>query len=341
MATQRRISADLIRVIAASAVIVMHITSLVYYDLDLIGYRWWLFSNVLNWGLRWSTPVFVMISGYFLLNSDTSSHTKTFFRRRFSKLIPPYLFWSLIYYLISHQGQLNIFSVLDFLDKLWRSSTYYHLYFINVILGLYLVTPFIKKHLLGKNLNFIVPLLLFCSTVYLVGYTYFGVPQVSNILTWFIPYLGFYIAGYWIGRMTSPKRPLLYLFIGLMMIFITVMVTKKTFFLFDNQETKTVLAKHFSPTITIAALSFFYFVINIKNKTLGSLSGLASLSNLSLGVYFIHPLWIILLSRMGFIANLYLDYYGLWLISIICLSVTASFLSVLFLKKLPYIKSIV
>lgn len=340
MIKERKLSADLIRVIAASAIVIVHIASMVYYDLDRIGYRWWLISNTLSWGLRWATPLFVMISGYFLLNSDLTNHSRLFFRRRFSKLVIPYFFWSLFYYFLNHEGDYGLNSPVEFLDKLWRSSTYYHLYFVNVILGLYLVTPLIKRHILNKNLNFITPLLLSCSTLYLIASTYFGFPQANNIFTWFMSYVGFYVAGYWIGKMRRPQHPHAYLFLGTVLLSIGVLVTRKTFFLFENQEMATILVKHFSPIIILTTLGFFYFAINLKNSSLGPLSKLARLSTLSLGVYFIHPFWISLLVKIPLINTIYLENYGLWLISMIILTILSSFLSIFTLQKIPYLKNL-
>lgn len=341
MTTERKIAPDLVRVLAASAVVVMHIAALIYYELDTIGYRWWLTSNIINWGLKWSTPLFVMISGYFLLRSDTALNSRTFFRRRFSKILIPYLFWSLAYYLLNHQGAFTYYDLLEFFDKLWRSSTNYHLYFINVILGLYLATPFIKKHILDLNLNLIVPSLLLFSTIYLVGTAFFGLPQPSNIFTWFVSYLGFYIAGYWLGKLKAPQYPPFYILLFLSSLLISILITRKTYFIFENQEKQTILVKHFSPTIIIATLSLFYFMINIANRALGSISGLAKLSKLSLGVYFIHPLFITLIGKIGLISSLYLPNYGLWLFSMIVLCVSTSFLSVSIIKKIPYLSATV
>ena len=337
---ERKISADLIRVIAATAIIIMHVTSLVYYKLDLIGYKWWLVTNGLNWILKWGTPVFVMISGYFLLNSDNSNNPKTFYKRRLSKILVPYVFWCLIYYIIN-KGVGSLATPKDFFDQLWHSGTEYHLYFINVMFGLYLVTPLIKRLILNKNLNVIVPILFLGSALYLVLYSFFGFPQVSNIFNWFLPYLGYYLAGYWIGKKSPPKHPLRLIAISSLLLIIGVLITRKTFFLYTSQEMVLVLVKHFSIPVIIAANFLFYVAINLSNHRLSLFKKIARLSELSLGVYLIHPIWLLMFKNTKFFSTAFSTNYSLWLFGLIFLCVFFSFLSIYLIKKIPILNKLV
>ncbi len=230
---------------------------------------------------------------------------------------------------------------LDFIDNLWRSGTEYHLYFINVMFGLYLFTPLIKKYVLNKNLNIIVPFLFLCSAAYLILYSFFGFPQVSNIFNWFLPYLGYYIAGYWIGKKSPPKHPVLLIALSSLLLFLGVLITRKTFFLYTSQEMVLVFVKHFSVPVILAANFLFYIVINLSNKRLSSFKKIASLSELSLGVYLIHPLWLLYFKNTNFFISAFSSNYILWLGGLIVLCVFFSFLSIYLIKKIPIIKKLV
>lgn len=48
----------------------------------------------------WAVPIFLMISGANLLNYRKRYDTKTFFKKRFVKILIPWVFWSFLTYLV-------------------------------------------------------------------------------------------------------------------------------------------------------------------------------------------------------------------------------------------------
>jgi surface polysaccharide O-acyltransferase-like enzyme len=99
---------------------------------------------IINQLLRFSVPLFVALSGYGLAKGYPDGVGLNYFWRRCIKILPPFLFWSTIFYIlnllypnfigINYLGQPAVKTIL-----LGRAD--YHLYFVPMIFGLYLVYP--------------------------------------------------------------------------------------------------------------------------------------------------------------------------------------------------------
>ena len=74
----RIVYADLLRIIATFAVIVLHVSVSKWYESPIREYNWQMF-NIYDSLVRWSVPVFVMISGMFFLNPNKEIDFKKVF----------------------------------------------------------------------------------------------------------------------------------------------------------------------------------------------------------------------------------------------------------------------
>lgn len=145
---------DCLRAAATYGVILWHCFSPVYYQFGPI--REWGAANIFfGFAIRWSVALFVMISGALLLGKEESPGT--FYKKRFLRVCLPLVAWTVLY----GAARLYYFKVYTY-DKLpepsfwqyvivdgFKSMLYsrlsYHLYFISIILGLYLISPFLGK----------------------------------------------------------------------------------------------------------------------------------------------------------------------------------------------------
>ncbi len=96
---------------------------------------------------RFAVPVFVFISGFVLyLKYNRDINYKDFYKKRFLKIIPPYLIFSLIYYfwnnLIINDTSLNI---KELLYQILIAKAHIHLWYFLLIIQLYLLFPLILK----------------------------------------------------------------------------------------------------------------------------------------------------------------------------------------------------
>lgn len=184
------------RVAAMIAVVLVHayspLVSTIYADLG--GPTWWA-ANVVDAALRWCVPVFVMISGALLLRPKEES-VGTFYRKRWAKIGVPLVLWTLAY--LVWQRWRDGIEVFDAVSQTASGSPSIHLYFLYVIAGLYLFTPFLRTvvaHTPRAGLWwFAGATLALGATDQLLGLVD-GVGGVTAA-TRFLPFLGYYLLGW-------------------------------------------------------------------------------------------------------------------------------------------------
>lgn len=131
---------DILRFISILAVILIHTTTktiqAVSGNLHLVP--WTLFLNQIS---RFAVPLFFLISGFVLeLSSSESINYLTYLKKRLSRILAPYITWSLIYYFLIYRG-----NSLSFFHILITGGASYQLYFIPSLLIFYLIFPVFHK----------------------------------------------------------------------------------------------------------------------------------------------------------------------------------------------------
>lgn len=85
---------SLASVISALAVIFLHVNSC-FWEFSATE-RYWQTANIIECTFYFAVPVFFMISGANLLDFFDRYGLRVFFRKRFSKTVIPYIFWSIL-----------------------------------------------------------------------------------------------------------------------------------------------------------------------------------------------------------------------------------------------------
>ena len=132
---QRKTYLDVLRICAAYAVVLLHTIS------KMIGGPLRNTLLVYDGTVRWAVPTFVMISGTIFLNPEMIVKTKTLIRKNvFGKLFILY-FWTALYCLwdVIINGKGTGYVVQTMITGYW------HLWFLHMIVGLYLITPLLRK----------------------------------------------------------------------------------------------------------------------------------------------------------------------------------------------------
>lgn len=113
---------------------------------EIPGSPAWHAANLLDAATRWCVPVFVMISGALML--ERNDPTPTFLARRLDRLAPPLLFWSCAYLLLAacQPG----WQVVHGQQALLRGEPWYHLWYLCMLPGLYLLTPWLRRLLQSR-----------------------------------------------------------------------------------------------------------------------------------------------------------------------------------------------
>jgi surface polysaccharide O-acyltransferase-like enzyme len=191
--------ADMIRIIAIIAVIANHTVAQFLFDWNKISLINWLIADIYGAVIRFAVPVFIILSGFLLL--DKHEDDMAFISKRSSKVVIPLLAWSIIY--IVYKTNYDISSIFStvFIKDFLAENIYYHLYFLYIIVGLYIITPLLRRILAHTNVR---------DVYYYLIIWFFFTPVVQLLATFgynfTLPveaatgYLGYYILGYAIRK---------------------------------------------------------------------------------------------------------------------------------------------
>ena len=173
---------DIIRIFAFIFIVFLHTLNRQFgVDVWMGGY------TIISIGVN----LFIMISGYLLL--DKTEEAIVFFKKRILNILPLFLVFNIIYI---YFGKIPIIPVLK--GKAISAS---HFWYIYMILGLYLLTPWLQKVLkyAEKETLFVVFLWFLCNILnpYLRYFNLAEIPFSNFPLTGFI---GYYILGYFVKK---------------------------------------------------------------------------------------------------------------------------------------------
>ena len=98
---QREIWPDIIRIVAVFAVIVLHTGVEHFYRIDTRTAAWQI-CNLYESLVRFCVPVFLMVSGRFLMDPAREYTLKKLYGVKILRLATAYLFWSVFYVMADH-----------------------------------------------------------------------------------------------------------------------------------------------------------------------------------------------------------------------------------------------
>jgi len=134
--SERYSELDFLRAAACLMVVIVHASSDYFYS---AGHEW-IAANVYDSMVRCAVPLFFMLSGALLMKRAAEEPVADFVKKRYMRILAPFLFWGSIGALLSSPA-----GVADFLGKLFCSYAYFHLWYLYLMVGLYLLLPVIGK----------------------------------------------------------------------------------------------------------------------------------------------------------------------------------------------------
>ena len=141
---QRIFYFDILNILAIMAVIYMHCNGIVHGNPNV---RAWNSSLVVDCIMYWAVPVFFMLAGANLLNYRKRYSTETYFKKRFIKVLIPFIFWAVFMFFwksFTHQLIINDFSIKNILNMFFLNAEEPTYYFMFDILGVYLTIPLLS-----------------------------------------------------------------------------------------------------------------------------------------------------------------------------------------------------
>jgi len=328
--------ADNLRALAIILVILIHVTAPIIYKYGAIPESVWWIGNMANSISRFSVPIFLMLTGSFLLNRDYDLNYYIY--KRFSKVILPFIFWSLIYicynlFVELYKGaNFSSTDIIDYLLIKFKTRASFHLWYIYVLVGIYLIIPVIRKWIKLSTDKEIVFYLVIWVLIIICDLPFLDKSLPKFDLRYFSGYLGYVILGYFLSHRLKHQKKRIPLFL---IIFGIIFTALGTYLLSKyNKIFSPDLYDYLSINVVITSIGVFMF---FKNNTYNNLllkRVLRVISKYSYGIYLIHVIVLGFLSFLNINWNFITPYIGIPLTTILCL--VLSILVIMVINKIPY-----
>ena len=288
---------DVLRILATFAVIVLHLSAQNWANVNVSSRAWFAF-NLYDSAVRWAVPVFVMISGALFLGREVT--LRTLLSKNILRIAAAFAFWSAAYALID----LLVYRDTPAGALMQFFQGHYHMWFLFMIVGLYLIIPLLQKFtcdeplvryflLLGLVVAFLLPQLAVLASFFSWNVS----SVISTILTYghlHLP-LGFtvyFVGGYYLSRRTFSKREELAVYLAgiagfLFTVFASVWVSNR------QGAASTLFYGHDTFNVLFMAVAVFVFArqhLNLAHAGNRTRSLLRALSKYSFGAYLVHAM---------------------------------------------------
>jgi surface polysaccharide O-acyltransferase-like enzyme len=197
-----------LRILGIYAVVTAHVAMGLAMEIRPFTTSWWL-GCWLFYLAHFAIPVFVMISGTLLLGNERQESALDFYRKRLYRAGIPLAFWTSIYLVVRQAVDGERLAVGSIVRLILTGDPYYHLWFLYMIAGLYLVTPALRtfvRHASQRERIFTIVIILVVANMYFQADVLLWNNRRS-IFTMFIPFIGYYLCGYELPRIDPKKIP--------------------------------------------------------------------------------------------------------------------------------------
>ena len=159
---------DALRCLAILLVIALHVTAPIMVSPTLAQTNTWLACMVLDPLVRVGVPLFLMISGCLMLDDPRSREITPFYKKQLPKLLIPLVVWNGIYFAVAVLTGSQPLSLSVFLQLLLGQGVKYHMWYIYMLLGIYLICPFLRRLIetcTPRQILLLFGIILFSSTL--------------------------------------------------------------------------------------------------------------------------------------------------------------------------------
>ena len=285
---------DTLRIIACFVVIISHVTSIyknslmgtnIILDVESKNTLFVLFWHTLP---RFSVPCFIMLSGALLLSDDRNKEYKYFYNKSIKKIGIPIVIFTIMYFLyIELKSILKVVitnepieTILSPIVLLAKGNIYYHLLYIYVTIGTYLMTPLIirfKNSISKKAFSNISWIFLVVASISFWTSDY----EMQWDVGCLFEYLAYFMIGYEIKQKIDEKeknnkKGIIFIILGITLLLCSLIPMQY------NAETNEIVEKiwnykilsHYNPIIVISSILIYvgFSYLDIK-KNLSKLAG--------------------------------------------------------------------
>ena len=316
----------------------LHVAAQNWYTTDVNSFEW----QVLNFYdsiARFGVPIFVMISGSLFLSKDIP--LRKIYSKYISRIVTAFLFWSFVY---ASREYMKTGSILKASAHFIKG--HYHLWFLFMIVGLYMIVPFMRKIAESESLTkyflalalvfaYIIPEAVDIISVFSERYSTFAGKVVNNFNMCFVMgFSGYFLLGHVLNTIElSPKvERAIYLagIIGAVMIILMSAFAS----VFKGEP----LGLYSSHSVNVMCESVAVFVFFKRHFTRESRI-IRTLSKYSFGAYLVHAAVIGVIAKLGLDSLTFNPLFSVPVISVIVF--TVSFVISAVMNHIPMLKKYV
>ncbi len=352
-ARERVAYADLLRILSVFAVIVIHVANGGELASD-IGSLNWHICNLYNTSVRWAVPVFVMLSGMFLLNPDKDVCIRKVYGKYVLRILLAIAVWGLFYRCtdiafsryIRHKEISRNAAIVEILEIPFGTA-WFHLWYLYMIIGLYVMTPIYRvftRYASKKEALYLLAVFALSGIClpFLKKILVMVHPRLALNLyvTETVNYTGYFFAGYYFSKLslTKRQRKLLYA-AGIVAFAVTAVGTAVV----SSREgtISELLYENLSPTTMIESVMVFVLARQIwseRNFNERTARIITKLSSCAFGIYLIHIFVMRLCDMAGLTATFISPLFAVPLLSAV--TFCASLAIILMLRRIPVCRKI-
>lgn len=327
---------DFLRVLAVLAVIMIHVAASLVISYPQSSTEF-IVGNFFDSISRFAVPFFVMISGYFMLY-ERKEISVSKIKNKTIKLILLLLFWSCFYALI--------YKFHNFLPAFLYG--HYHLWYLYLIIGLYLITPILRLFVKENNAHYV----YYCILLGIVFYFFpnllnavFAPDKATKLAKMFQVPIGGYLVYYLMGWSFHLNKDLikrnfvkfLLCFISLITIFCCTQFVHSNYY-----KAYKIFYNSINIPVLIYSVSLFSLIYSILHKYSEQFcskfkSFISECSSLTLGVYLIHASFLHLYTSIF----KHMHHGILYVLLLFVLTVISSFITAFIISKIKYLKQLI
>lgn len=285
---------DILRVILICMIVVIHSSCKLLWKLESSSNSSLLMLEIYSLCVC-AVPCFFILSGSLLLRANGVITQRELFSYRIKKQFIPFVLWSMIYVMLRCMYGTEIFSISAFFNLI-KEPAYSQFWFMYTLLAIYLLLPFLQ--ILTQNMNrrqFEYLLILWgifsCITHVLNVYVpdFYISPHIDLVVC--EGYLGFFLLGNYLQRYTKEitwKKASLLFILGIVITSVTVFCE----WTFSDADVAMGISRACSdylfPGAILSAIGLYTLFQNYPFKESAIAHKIASLSDLTLGVFYVH-----------------------------------------------------
>ena len=333
----KRKDLEQIRAIACISVVILH-TFRTFINQKMMTHTGYITASVIRDLMNYAVPCFLMVTGALLLDETRDVSIKKIWKKYIPSVGIPLIICTIIFCITDavFDGTVSSYIIKDVLIDIWTDSSWKHLWYVYMLIGIYVLLPFYRKiaeHSSNKELMYLTCMWLIFIVV---------IPQIGIITG---TKSGFYVCTYtvyplllFIGYM-SDKRKLLWKHPEIVFLVSAVLMGLFSYLAY-GAEIKTALKMigtyAFLPVIFMATGLFQWRIRSSKAMPAALEKMFSRIDECGFGIYIYHVLFIRIVKTFYHPSTISLPViFG---ISIIILFITWGF--VFCIRKLPVINHI-